>query len=192
MKVIVYDVTQKNGSIISVTTVCSLDNSCALLVSAHRFILSSVILTLFFLHLPIQRASLPRCMCGHRTLNVFHLSFRSKLKYIRDSPSPSTPYSCGAETCSNGLDGIEGSNSAGDAVCCPLLCNQCGGRGCRKSGGSTYNEDDCCVNSVLNSQENCSVTAVAPCVINRAGTSYTTAPSVYYHLWCVWLSRRRP
>lgn len=68
--------------------------------------------------------------------------------------------------CSNGLEGIEGSNSAtGDTVCCPTGCGQCGGDGCNRNAFPKYTNKDCCVGGVVRNQGNCADKGAAPCVI---------------------------
>lgn len=94
------------------------------------------------------------CVCG-----LFSPLFRS--------PDP---------TCSNGLTGIDGSNSAGDTVCCPSGCGQCGGAGCSSAGLPEYSNRDCCVNGVVDNQGNCADTGAAPCVIT--GRFYLKYPTL--------------
>ncbi|CAN0202138.1 unnamed protein product, partial [Hapterophycus canaliculatus] len=51
-------------------------------------------------------------------------------------------------------------NDDGEA-CCPLDCGLCGGDGCGIGGRNK----ECCINGVLNNQEDCSDTYSAPCKI---------------------------
>ncbi|CAM9256384.1 unnamed protein product, partial [Ectocarpus sp. 12 AP-2014] len=81
----------------------------------------------------------------------------------RPAPSP-TP----SETCSNGLEGIDGNG----VVCCPLGCGQCGGRGCTNSGAAAdLGADSCCGGSIKASDEYCDETNEAPCIIGSRPTS---------------------
>ena len=67
-----------------------------------------------------------------------------------------------AETCSNGLEGIDGNG----VVCCPLGCGQCGGTGCNTSGAAAgLGADSCCGGSIKASDEYCDETNEAPCII---------------------------
>ncbi|CAM9644958.1 unnamed protein product, partial [Hapterophycus canaliculatus] len=66
-------------------------------------------------------------------------------------------------TCSNGLPGISASNDNGEA-CCPLSCGLCGGDGCGTDGRNR----ECCINGVLDNQEDCSMTNAAPCEITES------------------------
>ena len=71
------------------------------------------------------------------------------------------------ETCSNGVVGIDGANEAGQAVCCPLGCGQCGGEGCATSGRKAgLDNTDCCANGIINNQPDCADTPTAPCYIS--------------------------
>ena len=75
----------------------------------------------------------------------------------------STPAPTSADQCSNGVEGVEGSNSRG-TVCCPVSCGEkCGGKGCgRRPGGGA----SCCVGGILNApQPLCSEVPTAPCII---------------------------
>ncbi|CAN0316670.1 unnamed protein product [Hapterophycus canaliculatus] len=74
-------------------------------------------------------------------------------------------------TCSNGLPGYGGINDNGEA-CCPLDCGFCGGESCGAGGRS----QECCINGVLNNQDDCSVTNAAPCVVTE-GARHVTGQS---------------
>ncbi|CAB1098365.1 unnamed protein product [Ectocarpus sp. CCAP 1310/34] len=84
---------------------------------------------------------------------------------IGSSPAPSpTP----SETCSNGVEGIDGNG----VVCCPLGCGQCGGAGCTTSGAAAgLGADSCCGGSIKASDEYCDETNEAPCIIGSRPTS---------------------
>lgn len=67
----------------------------------------------------------------------------------------------GVETCSNGMDGKEGSG-----VCCPSGCTQCGGDGCSSAGDEAgLTESDCCQEAILQSNVFCEDTDSAPCIL---------------------------
>lgn len=84
-----------------------------------------------------------------------------------------TPPVAGADqTCVNGLAGIDGSNLAGDIVCCPVECSQCGGRDCGSSGVPNYTNMECCVNGVVHNQGKCADTGEAPCIIAAGKSEY--------------------
>ena len=74
-------------------------------------------------------------------------------------------------TCSNGVPGIEGTNSAGYTACCSLTCiddggnPRCGGSGCksREGGGS-----GCCIGKINRKGDDCADNGgVAPCFIGE-------------------------
>ena len=67
--------------------------------------------------------------------------------------------------CINGFPGIDGKDMNGVDVCCPLECNQCGGVGCGSNGERGFGNKECCINGILNNQQNCSVSGAAPCII---------------------------
>ncbi|CAM9533530.1 unnamed protein product [Ectocarpus sp. 12 AP-2014] len=94
------------------------------------------------------------------TLSFFGFSPAGEI--LMDS-SASQDESCeGTETCSNGLEGIDGSGG----VCCPLGCGQCGGKGCSKSGSANgLGGDSCCSGGIMASDEYCDETNEAPCII---------------------------
>ncbi|CAM9790785.1 unnamed protein product, partial [Ectocarpus fasciculatus] len=80
----------------------------------------------------------------------------------RPTPSPTL-----SETCSNGLEGIDGNG----VVCCPLGCGQCGGTGCNTSGAAAgLGADSCCGGSIKASDEYCDETNEAPCIIGSRPT----------------------
>ncbi|CAM9967440.1 unnamed protein product [Ectocarpus sp. 12 AP-2014] len=69
------------------------------------------------------------------------------------------------ETCSNGLQGIDGNG----VVCCPLECNQCGGTGCTTSGSAAgLGSESCCGGAIKASGEYCDDTNEAPCIIGSS------------------------
>lgn len=65
--------------------------------------------------------------------------------------------------CSNGIPGIE---SLGGEVCCPAGCSQCGGSGCATAGLPDLGADECCAVEIFVSGWVCSITTVAPCIID--------------------------
>ncbi|CAM9373608.1 unnamed protein product [Scytosiphon promiscuus] len=76
-----------------------------------------------------------------------------------------------AQTCSNGLEGIDGNG----VVCCPLECGQCGGSGCVTSGkDSGLGSDSCCGGGVKARDEYCDETGEAPCIIGSRPESAGT------------------
>ncbi|CAM9274203.1 unnamed protein product, partial [Ectocarpus fasciculatus] len=85
---------------------------------------------------------------------------------VMDS-SASQDESCAVETCSNGLEGIDGNG----VVCCPTGCGQCGGAGCTTSGSAHgLGGDSCCGGGIMASDEYCDETNAAPCIIgSRSG-----------------------
>ncbi|CAN0005306.1 unnamed protein product [Pylaiella littoralis] len=75
--------------------------------------------------------------------------------------SSSASSGTGVETCSNGMDGKEGSG-----VCCPSGCTQCGGDGCSSAGDEAgLTESDCCQEAILQSNVFCEDTDSAPCIL---------------------------
>ncbi len=54
---------------------------------------------------------------------------------------------------------------------CPTGCTQCGGAGCGSSGELGFDGAACCINGILDSQPECSITRVAPCVIGEGTTA---------------------
>lgn len=75
--------------------------------------------------------------------------------------------------CSNGVTGIDGvSRRQGLAVCCPLACGQCGGKGCARSGAASgLDNRACCANGVIANYGECGYTSMAPCIIGPARKS---------------------
>ncbi|CAM9387609.1 unnamed protein product, partial [Sphacelaria rigidula] len=61
--------------------------------------------------------------------------------------------------CSNGLAGYQDGS-----VCCLESCGMCGGVGCGNVSG-TNGASDCCPSSILQSNQICGGSIVAPCVI---------------------------
>eukprot|EP00752_Nemacystus_decipiens_P009556 g8536.t1 len=87
---------------------------------------------------------------------------------IIDGDLPTTPT---PETCSNGIEGIDGNG----VVCCSLSCGTCAGNGCSsRPGGSS----GCCGGAIKGSGDLCSVTGTAPCIIDEDSVAPTpTAPT---------------
>lgn len=77
-----------------------------------------------------------------------------------------------SQTCPGGIAGI---SSASNVACCPVGCITCGGRGCSKSGAdSGLGAESCCASRIKASQDSCSETGRAPCVIgDTTGPSYS-------------------
>lgn len=92
-------------------------------------------------------SSLPLSLCAGAFL------YR-KQTYFADEP-----------TCSNGFDGIDGTNDRG-TVCCTAGCGQCGGTGC--GGIEGLDNTNCCINGVIDNQLSCDEAGSAPCVISGA------------------------
>ena len=87
------------------------------------------------------------------------LSLRLRLLHRNTATDP-------VSHCSNGLPGFEGENENGKA-CCPLECTKCGGAACYTAGAAAgLDETSCCITSVLNNQELCSVAGEAPCKVD--------------------------
>lgn len=61
----------------------------------------------------------------------------------------------------NDIDGIQSSNGQ---ACCPLACGQCGGVGCGAAGNAAGT--DCCISSIVDAGDSCSVKEAAPCKID--------------------------
>ncbi|CAM9158709.1 unnamed protein product [Ectocarpus sp. 8 AP-2014] len=81
---------------------------------------------------------------------------------LRDSSASQDESCAGTETCSNGLEGIDGNG----VVCCPLGCGQCGGKGCYTSGSANgLGGESCCGGGIEASDEYCDETNEAPCII---------------------------
>ncbi|CAM9516484.1 unnamed protein product [Choristocarpus tenellus] len=74
-------------------------------------------------------------------------------------------------TCA-GTDEVAGIRDPVEDVCCPLECGVCGGSGCGVIPGTTA--EMCCSENIMASSQLCSVTGVAPCVIDSAEASNTT------------------
>ncbi|CAN0056993.1 unnamed protein product [Pylaiella littoralis] len=90
---------------------------------------------------------------------------------IIDDEETSTP----TETCSNGIEGIDGNG----VVCCPLGCGQCGGTGCGSSGKANgLDGDSCCGGGIKDSGILCSDSGSAPCIIDEDSVSPTTPSPV--------------
>lgn len=73
--------------------------------------------------------------------------------------------------------GIGGLNVLGDQVCCPVACGICSGSansGCDSSGLPDYGAESCCVNNVVATQEFCSDTGTAPCIIVESDYTFRT------------------
>ncbi|CAM9550846.1 unnamed protein product, partial [Ectocarpus sp. 13 AM-2016] len=82
----------------------------------------------------------------------------------------------GAQTCTDGISGVE---STLYDVCCVLECGTCGGVGCTPANTSSLTANDCCATEIVESGSFCSVTGVAPCILEAAtlAPSPTPAPS---------------
>lgn len=68
--------------------------------------------------------------------------------------------------CSNGIAGME---SADGKICCTSGCKQCGGAGCSTTSLPEYGAEDCCASDVSSTGWLCSVTELAPCIIDDDG-----------------------
>ena len=67
-----------------------------------------------------------------------------------------------ADTCSNGITGVEESG-----VCCVLECGTCGGRGCGSRGRDFgLGGSDCCSRLIDEFGVLCSSAGTAPCIID--------------------------
>lgn len=90
------------------------------------------------------------------------------------------PTETGAQTCAGGIAGIE----SGD-VCCVAECATCGGVGCTPSNTSTLTANDCCTTEIAASNQFCSETNTAPCILTT-GTLYVGSFvfAVSKHMWC--------
>ncbi|CAM9421898.1 unnamed protein product [Ectocarpus sp. 8 AP-2014] len=64
------------------------------------------------------------------------------------------------QRCSNGVYGIESSNGK---ACCALACGSCGGVGCSRRPGGSY---DCCESEIVEEGEACGATGASPCYID--------------------------
>ena len=72
--------------------------------------------------------------------------------------------------CTNGVDGYDGLYFLNEYVhvCCPVLCNGCGGRGCHLMGAKDgLDEMDCCTSAIVYQNVTCDYSGVAPCLIER-------------------------
>ncbi|CAM9196305.1 unnamed protein product [Ectocarpus sp. 13 AM-2016] len=68
-------------------------------------------------------------------------------------------------TCSDGIEGIDGNG----VVCCPLGCDQCGGKGCFTAGAANgLDSGSCCKGSIKDSGSYCDDTGEAPCIYGSA------------------------
>jgi len=75
------------------------------------------------------------------------------------------------KTCPGSIPGI----SAGDTVCCPFECKQCGGRGCASSGSAAgLGWEECCGSGVKESDIYCDESGKAPCIIGSRPPSGTS------------------
>ncbi|CAN0525326.1 unnamed protein product, partial [Scytosiphon promiscuus] len=66
-------------------------------------------------------------------------------------------------TCSNSLVGFEDS---ANTVCCDSRCDQCGGAGCGNPTDPALSGNDCCSTDIATNGQLCSVTELAPCVLD--------------------------
>ncbi|CAN0056924.1 unnamed protein product [Pylaiella littoralis] len=77
-------------------------------------------------------------------------------------------------TCSNGIAGIDGNG----VVCCPIGCGTCGGSSCATAGRANgLGSDSCCGGGIKDSGVLCSVSGVAPCIIDGDVAPTPAAPS---------------
>eukprot|EP00903_Cladosiphon_okamuranus_P016037 g14807.t2 len=74
------------------------------------------------------------------------------------------------QTCPGGIPGI----NASDTVCCALSCGTCAGKGCSSRPGGS---EACCAGGVTATQDLCSVTGEAPCVIDAGPTPTPPSPT---------------
>lgn len=64
-------------------------------------------------------------------------------------------------------DGIEGYRHG--VACCAVSCGQCGGAGCENLEGGA---SGCCSHNIVDSDEFCSDTGVAPCLLDMGALRY--------------------
>ena len=73
--------------------------------------------------------------------------------------------------CSNGLNGVENGDGG---VCCPEICDFCGGEGCGSIPGTK--PEDCCAGNITDSGVYCTEGVEAPCIL--VNDTNTAAPTV--------------
>ncbi|CAB1103155.1 unnamed protein product [Ectocarpus sp. CCAP 1310/34] len=87
-------------------------------------------------------------------------------------PGPDSAPTSDMERCSNGVYGIESSNGL---ACCALTCGSCGGVGCSRRPGGSY---DCCESEIVEEGEACAATGASPCYMDGDEVLDPVVPSM--------------